>query len=960
MPGPFEAAGQAKDPTKFAALTMQGEQFSGIWTQRSPYRDAATAYLVKKFYQGSRIDSMLDGLNREIYMDLTDGRRPGMGVYNSAALRQSASYYSFKRIQNGVESIRVISDQANGTINDVTGPSGSDLLFANSGAGPARFQGVGTSLYVTGSYVPSKWLDYAPWLGSTTVTPGTLINSGSSGGNVFMALGGITLAVIAIQQFSSFIYIYIDPANIPANFPNLQNVQVTWSGLTAGTFLNGTTTQVTVVSTTLGILSVVHAASSGARVATGGSGTTGTGITGGTIPSFNTSTYGLTADGTQQWKCYGTGPQNWTPLPPKAPPVITPVAGTRYWSPNATLSLLYAVLDSNQNVQVVWTYTTGAGGVYITGQSYPAWTGLSSTTFAQTIDGTIVWLNFGPPGTWKATTAFGNLGQIQAILDSNQNLQIVTNGTGANSGSSAPTWATTIGTTTTDGGLTWTCLGPGVQVTTESVQYAFALHSVDGTVTTCSPATTIQGPILSKPLNISGPLGYLDIAGTFPLDTGSFFDQVMIFRCPQGQIGTMVLEDRQQIDTQYAGLAFFYVEMGIPDTSAAGGGALNAFVPAPTAHSNDPLPQNATAPCFHLQRIWAIVDNTVVYSGGPETITGNGTTAFPPGNVIPFNGRPIKLRPVLVQNGGLIVYTTSGIWIILGIGTSDNPFAAWKYAEKINLGNYNAEDINGSLLFLMESNGRVSSLEIQYPFNPQSGYTEIGFPIGDQFLKVTTGGFQSSLFNPATAYLTWHIANTTDIAMYVADGAIGWFRMSQIMQPESGYLWSPFAAIQGGTSAVQSIETSPGKFQLLCGSHSFTGPILARDQTGTVWTDNTNFYPSWDVKGVILLCTSGEIAEIGWLSSKSKRVGQPPTWSFIMGEIDGSAVNKPFHKLRNTGNDPNILEPSQTVYSHQYDAQQGGVTARGDCVLLKIDYGTQPYGDRLLDFGIYGSVENQR
>ena len=198
---------------------------------------------------------------------------------------------------------------------------------------------------------------------------------------------------------------------------------------------------------------------------------------------------------------------------------------------------------------------------------------------------------------------------------------------------------------------------------------------------------------------------------------------------------------------------------------------------------------------WNMGRLWGFVGNTAYYSGGPDTLVGNGNTAWPPLNSFPFVGKIIKMRPVLVENGGMLVYTTSGIQIILGTGTQSNPFYDSLYCDKINLAGYNAEDILGSQLFLMEANGQVSSITIQYPFNPQSGYTEIGFPIGDQFLKVTTGGISSALYNPATAFLSWNKANTKDMGMYVADGAVGWFRLSMVNPPESGLLWSPRAAI---------------------------------------------------------------------------------------------------------------------------------------------------------------------
>ena len=60
--------------------------------------------------------------------------------------------------------------------------------------------------------------------------------------------------------------------------------------------------------------------------------------------------------------------------------------------------------------------------------------------------------------------------------------------------------------------------------------------------------------------------------------------------------------------------------------------------------------------------------------------------------------------------------------------------------------------------------------------------------------KVTTGGFNAALFDPATAFMTWNNQGTSENALYVSDGAGHWFRMSPVAPPETGWLWSPVAS----------------------------------------------------------------------------------------------------------------------------------------------------------------------
>jgi len=957
---------------------MGSRQMTGLWTQRSPYRDAAVSYLIGKFYSGSRIDSIIDGINREISMRLTDVHRPGCPVYNDQNLPAANSFYSFSCIQNQQRSIRVLEDGQDGNVWDITANQTAVNIFSKTGTAKTRFLGVGNELFFTDGVDLEAWLTpTAIWLALTNIAPGTLINSGTEPFNLQMALGGITMNIVATSSDGTHIYIYIDPQGVPEQFPNLQGVNVKFTGATAATSLNGNTYAVTVISTTLGILRVTQAQAAYTQTVDTGSGTTGTGTTGGSAPSFSGTKFIVTADSGQQWKCYGPAMIAWgLPAPTKAP-VITPANGARWWQPNTMLNEWYSILDPNQNVQFAINFT-GPSAVYQTGRIYPTWTAIDATSgIAETIDGLTVWYNAGPVGQWKASSVFvGNPGAgVAVILDSNGNLQWVSGGGGGSSGGSAPTWATSVGSTTTDGALTWICLGPGTPLTTASIQYAFSTHGVDGSVSTASPTATIQGPILGPNTSVpaDGPPDYLTLTCILPyfpsLDQTDYLD---IWRTPQGQIGTLVLEDQVPLDNAQTHVSpayafLVYQELGIADTSTNGNGALNALILAPTAKANTPPQVGSTAPAYHLNRVWMIVGNTVVYSGGPDTVVGNGNTAFPPLNKVSFQGVPIRMRAATVQNGGLLVYTTAGIMIILGTGTPTNPFYATTYYDKVILAGYDALDTLGTSDYLMESNLKVSSIAIEYPFNPQTGYTEIGFPIGDQFLKVTTGGISSSLYSAAGTFLSWNIVNTTDTAMYVADGAVGWFRMNSAAPPESGLIWSPRAAIGNGTSAVQSIETSPGVFNVLIGPPAGgTGSVLMRDTTGTIFYDGANSehfpalpYPAWDVKGVTLLCSTGQVSEIAWIATKSMAVGKRPTVGFLMNEIKPTNTN-PFTILEPTNQDPANLPPSTTAYCDVYNAMQNGVPAKGDCVSLKFDYGLQLFGDELLDFQIYGRKDEFR
>lgn len=1050
MPGLIENAGGVKNPSKYGGVGMGGRQFTGVVTQKSPYRDGAVAYLVGKFYGGSRIDTIVDGMNREITQALTDKRAPGSSVYNSNTFPPCQSMDVWKYIQNNAEVVKVLYDGAgattvesitgtqrdtsggnefitvfftgtdvialgtpvgfakltsatflNGTtknvyassagqatfylgtgtlasgviadtgtasfgtpgdIFDATAGQKSTLLTKSAAAGPARFLSVNTELFISDGVDQQKIVAGSKnWQPSQSINPGQLINTNGNPGFIQMALGGMVIPVIATAADGTNVYIYVDPQQIPLNFPNLLNANIAFSGFTNATFLNATTVPIAeIVSTTLGIFAIANTASAYDYQAepTGASGTTGDGTTDTTAPTFSTTEFTIVQDAGQQWKCYGPSLEGWGLATPTSAPVITALNGTSFWQPNLVTNG-NAVLDPNGNIQLVFS---APGGV--TGRVYPNFTATVSApgVYAATMDGTVQWRNMGPIGAWAAQTFYaGNSGggfpssPFNVIVDSNGNLQWAVSTT-SETGTTEPTWATSMGSNTTDGGTTWQNIGPGIIISTATLTFGYSTHAVDGSVSTSSGTSQIQGGILGiAPISPGLPTqDFWSLSGTIPNDTQ--IDQVWLWRTAQGE-PTLILEDQIPSDG-LLGAGFTYNDPGIPDTSVNGGGSLNALIPVPD--NNDPPQSNMTAPVYHLQRGWGIVGNTVVYSGGPDTVTGNGLTAWPPLNEIPFPAQPIKLDPVTVQNGGLIVRTTDGVYIILGTGTLTNPFYTTSYYPSVSVSSYTACGQYNNALFQEESNGKVSTLAIEYPFNPQTGYVEVGFPIGDQFPATNFGGVTAT-FNPATSYLSWCLANSADSGMYVADGAGHWWRMSLINPPESGILWSPLRTIQGGSSAVQSVEVSPGVTRLLIAPAS-SGPILQRDTTGAVWNDNGTPYDAWDAKGVTLLCQTGQWADVAHISAKSRLLGARPTVSVLLNEIAAlpAANGAPYSVLTDYTQDPARGKKSRSVFSDRYELLQNGVETEGDCILVKFDYGDQEQGDELLDWQIYASVHDER
>jgi hypothetical protein len=131
------------------------------------------------------------------------------------------------------------------------------------------------------------------------------------------------------------------------------------------------------------------------------------------------------------------------------------------WQPNIAYAAFAFVFDSAKNVQV----NTGSAGT----------SGSAANVFAKAAggivtDGTgIVWTNEGQiiANGWRPNFPYTF---PSAIVDSNNNVQILNIKSGFTSGSSLPVWNTAIGNTTTDGAslAAWTCVGPSqleIQVT---------------------------------------------------------------------------------------------------------------------------------------------------------------------------------------------------------------------------------------------------------------------------------------------------------------------------------------------------------------------------------------------------------------------------------------------------------------------------------------------------------------
>jgi hypothetical protein len=122
------------------------------------------------------------------------------------------------------------------------------------------------------------------------------------------------------------------------------------------------------------------------------------------------------------------------------------------WLPSTAYSVGQEVLDTGLHIEVVKT----AG---VSGGTEPTWNG---GTGGATADNTVTWLDQGSatvliPANWVALHHYP---RGSGILDPNGNIELVTSVGTDISGSTIPTFSSTVGRTTTgDGTITWTNLG---------------------------------------------------------------------------------------------------------------------------------------------------------------------------------------------------------------------------------------------------------------------------------------------------------------------------------------------------------------------------------------------------------------------------------------------------------------------------------------------------------------------
>jgi len=698
---------------------------------------------------------------------------------------------------------------------------------------------------------------------------------------------------------------------------------------------------------------------------------TTTGTSAGSPPTFSAGYGQTTTDGTCVWTCVGvattwTAAQKWfLPVPGFAPPSSSqPYGGA-------------SVIDSNNDVEFIVDSGLGGG-------SAPTWAAISNYTVDNPT--TLTLTQVAVSGTTTTYTGTITGGGSNALVGRQYLISGFTNaGNNVLITVTASTATTLVCTTASQvnethagfakTGAIWFNLeafSPNSLSWTQGYVYAYSFKartltdfysvavtgalpvppglanalpaptgSLTGAISTASPTFTITGSDTGAVNTVSG-LG----------STDPQVDTIVIWRSADGGGSSNMFELTEIPAPQpIGGIAQpWSFQDYLPDTATSQFPGLNPLIPAPIDDVNDPPASGFVPHVFNFQRIWGVVGTEVLFSGGPDTFAGNPNENFNPADELPF------LAPVtrLVRTSqGLVTLTQDSTEIILG-GPATASFYSTNLVPSIGLNSFNSLDVMAGEIIFFGSDQQLHTI------SPSLNLSEVGFPIADQLANLPVSGVSDTTWNTNTAYLAAHQAKT-DTAIFLADGATGWYRMNpRTVGGLSGEpTWSPFAAITNGCTMVQSVETTPGVRKLLVGPTG-GGKILYRDLT--VFTDNGTPYDAYFTMGSLVVAKPGQRAAISFFEGDFSASVTNSTLAvkYLLNEISGvfsTMVGPPVF-------DPPLIygeTTAPTSYSPlRYYFASNGSLALARHLQITIDFGTTSTNDEVFNFTLNGKLIVER
>lgn len=663
------------------------------------------------------------------------------------------------------------------------------------------------------------------------------------------------------------------------------------------------------------------------------------GTTQSSVPGFGGGVGTVQNDGTAQWTNQGSATRV----------VSTPYALNRAIQVDTSHTVVTPKLGTKTYYNSSLMVTTTAGTTSATPTAAISW----NTAYGATNqDGSVVWTvvstvvqnsSYSNPildrATTTSTSAVGNNQLVSLVtqiddLDSGGGgyLQSIIIRWGV-SGSSAPTWIDSIGSSTPDSTVTWICGGPVSATNTGAWSYAFSyINSVTGDESTASPLSL---PILLTSGNqviIEGPTTTqqgVDAIGIYRTTQGPSISTTggtpfFLAEIPMGSLGSWQYLDASP-DPGNTG-SILNVEITASGYVFSGGLATNV---------NDPPPVGLTNLTAHCGRVWGFVGNILYFSTGPDVTVGNGGAAWDVLNFYEFPGTGHRAISTNFNGSTLFIFTSAGMYSIPGQGTISNPFGQQQsVAPNISVLSYDAFTQDGSTIYVYTADRNLLSMDVN------AGFSDVGEPIADLLNSI----------DPGEAQLAFYV-NNNDRALYISDFQTGWYRLAAVAAPETGFLWAPKAELVGGISGIGSVTTAPGINSLLIGPQ-VSGPILQRDRS--VFSDNGSVYDSWATIGNLVLAHPGTMASIRFIALEAIKVGDCPTIGLLLDEFLGYPTTPAYTNLDQPSNDPPKLNASNTLYSVRYWLQQQGEPFWCKSALIRFNLGQSDTASEIVSYAIFG------
>jgi hypothetical protein len=379
---------------------------------------------------------------------------------------------------------------------------------------------------------------------------------------------------------------------------------------------------------------------------------------------------------------------------------------------------------------------------------------------------------------------------------------------------------------------------------------------------------------------------------------------------------------------------FFLAEIANPGTGSwtytdsTADSSLNTLLIAPVAFANNPPPVGLSLLTWYAGRLWGASGNTLYFSGGPDTINGVGTEAWPPANNFAVPG-PITALASTSQ--GLVVFTVDDAYVVTG--TTATTFTVpilWQ--SNWGVASQNSVTQDGDTLYIFTSKGQLFSA------SQANGIQEIGYAIQQKLTAIT----------PASAYLTIHKSGG-DEGVFLSDGSTKIWRYSNITSS-----WDPAMGIVGGVNAIASIEIAAGNWSLLVGRASGLGYILKRDVTQ--FADDGSSYTAFATIGSLTVAPPRQITTVSSVLLQAVRIGTYPTISVMLNEItDLGFVPATFTVLPNPVQDPPGLPESSSLWTMRHDIGGADVPLANGYVQhlqLKISFIAENAASEIYAFGL--------